>query len=162
MQQKRKNSYQEEFGARCKWDNRDMIGSMLLLLLLLQVASLDRESKSVGKREVLKGNKRIKGFPGGSHGRVCLPCRRPGFNSWVGKIPWRKKWQPTPVFLPGKAHGRSLEGYHPWDCKESDTTERLHFQRETITSEKWKSEMHIIDIKQPPKYKHTHQKQANQ
>ena len=36
-------------------------------------------------------------------------CRRPGFDPWVGKIPWRRKWQPTPVFLPGKAHGqRSL------------------------------------------------------
>ena len=39
-------------------------------------------------------------------------CRRCGFYSWVGKIPWRSKQQPTPVFLPGKSHGqRSLEGY---------------------------------------------------
>ena len=46
----------------------------------------------------------------------------------VGKIPWRKKWQPTPVLLPGKFHGwRNLVGYSPWDCKELDTTERLHF-----------------------------------
>ena len=38
--------------------------------------------------------------------------RRPGFDSWVGKIPWRRKWQPTPVFLPGESHGqRSLAGY---------------------------------------------------
>ena len=43
---------------------------------------------------------------------------------------WRREWHPTPVFLPGKSHGqRSLLGYSPWDCKESDTTERLHFQR---------------------------------
>ena len=49
------------------------------------------------------------------------------FHPWVGKIPWRKKWQPTPVFLPGKSHGRrSLIGYCPWGRKESDTTERLH------------------------------------
>ena len=41
---------------------------------------------------------------------------------------WRKKWQPTPVFMPGKSHGpRSLVGYSPWDRKDSDTTERLHF-----------------------------------
>ena len=41
---------------------------------------------------------------------------------------WRRKWQPTPVFLPGKSHGqRSLMGYNPWGCEESDTTERLHF-----------------------------------
>ena len=41
--------------------------------------------------------------------------------------PWRRKWQPTPVFLPGKPHGqRSLVGYSPWGCKELDTTERLY------------------------------------
>ena len=41
---------------------------------------------------------------------------------------WRRKWQPTPVLLPGKSHGwRSLVGYNPWGPKESDTTERLHF-----------------------------------
>ena len=47
---------------------------------------------------------------------------------WVRKIPWRRKWQPTPVFLLGKSHGwRSLMGYRPWGCKELDMTERLHF-----------------------------------
>ena len=41
-----------------------------------------------------------------------LQCRRPDFVSWVGKIPWRRKWQPAPVFLPGESHGqRSLTGY---------------------------------------------------
>jgi len=45
---------------------------------------------------------------------------------WVGKIPWRRKWQPTPVFLPGEAYGqRSLAGYNPEGCKESDMTKRL-------------------------------------
>ena len=59
---------------------------------------------------------------------ICLQCRRPGFDSWVGQIPWRRKWQPTPVFLPGKSNGpRSLVGCRPWGRKESDTTERLHF-----------------------------------
>ena len=54
-------------------------------------------------------------------------CRRHGFSPWVWKIPWRRKWQPTPVFLPGEPHGqRSLVGYRPWGHKESDTTERLH------------------------------------
>ena len=49
-------------------------------------------------------------------------CR---FNLWVGKIPWRRKWQPTPVFLTGKFHGqKSLVGYGPWGSKELDTTER--------------------------------------
>ena len=48
--------------------------------------------------------------------------------TWVVKIPWRRKWQPTPVFLPGKSHGRrSLVGYCPLGCKESDMIEQLHF-----------------------------------
>ena len=47
--------------------------------------------------------------------------------TWVGKIPWRRAWQPTPIFLPGESYGqRSLEGYSPWGCKESDTTEGLN------------------------------------
>ena len=59
---------------------------------------------------------------------VCLQCRRPGFDHWVGKIPWRRKWHPTPVHLPGKSHERrSLVGYSPRCHKELDTTEGLHF-----------------------------------
>ena len=46
--------------------------------------------------------------------------------SWVEKTPRRRVWQPTPVFLPGEFHGlKSLMGYSPWDCKESDTIDRL-------------------------------------
>ena len=49
---------------------------------------------------------------------------RSGFDPWVGKIPWRRKWQPTPVFLPGESHGQtSLAGYNPWGCKEFNMTE---------------------------------------
>ena len=74
-------------------------------------------------------------FPGGSNGRDCLQCRRPGFNPWVRKIPWRRKWQPTPVSLPGESHRqRSLAGYSPWGCKESDTTEQLHFHFSLLMS----------------------------
>ena len=48
------------------------------------------------------------------------------FDPRVGKIPWRRAWQPTPVFLPGESHGqRSLVGYSPCGYKESDTTEYL-------------------------------------
>ena len=51
-------------------------------------------------------------------------CRRCGFNPWVWKIPWRREWQPTLVFLPKKPNGqRSLVGYSPRGLKESDTTE---------------------------------------
>ena len=54
-------------------------------------------------------------------------CRRCRFNPCVGKIPWKGKWLPTPVFLPGKTHGeRSLAGYTPQGFKESDTTEWLN------------------------------------
>ena len=57
---------------------------------------------------------------------VCLQCGRAVFNPWVGKIPWRRRWQHTPVFLPGESHGEwSLVGYSPWGHKESDTTEQL-------------------------------------
>ena len=49
---------------------------------------------------------------------------RGGFSPWVGKVPWRRAWQPTPVFLPGESHGqRSLVGYSPWGRKESDMIE---------------------------------------
>ena len=68
-------------------------------------------------------------IPGGSDSKAsAYKCGRPGFDPWVGKIPWRRKWQPTPVLLPGESHGqRSLVGYSPWSRKELDTTERLHF-----------------------------------
>ena len=58
--------------------------------------------------------------------RIHLQCGRPGFNSWVGRILWRRAWQQTPVLLPGESHGqRSLVGYSPWGGKESDMTEWL-------------------------------------
>ena len=54
----------------------------------------------------------------------CRRCKRCGFDSWVGKIPWVRAWQPAPVFLPRESRGqRSLSGYSPWDHKESDMTE---------------------------------------
>ena len=71
--------------------------------------------------------------------RIHLPCGRPsdldstesacnardlGLIPVLGRSPWKREWQPTPVFLPGKFHGqRNLVGYSSWDCKESDTTE---------------------------------------
>ena len=52
--------------------------------------------------------------------------KRRGLDPWVGKIPWRRELQPTPVFLPGEFHGpRSLVGCSPWGHKELDTTEHL-------------------------------------
>ena len=58
--------------------------------------------------------------------QVAWKCRRCWFDPWAGKVPWSRKWQPTPLLLPGKFCGqRSLAGYSSWGCKESDTTERL-------------------------------------
>ena len=54
------------------------------------------------------------GFPAGSDGKASAWCGRPGFDPWVGKIPWGRKWQPIPVLLPGKFHGRRrMIGYSP-------------------------------------------------
>ena len=57
------------------------------------------------------------------------PCqfrrrKRHRFGPWVGKMPWRRQWLLTPVFLPGESYGqRSMVGHSPWSHKESDTTE---------------------------------------
>ena len=60
-------------------------------------------------------------------------CGRCGFDPWVRTIPWRRKWQPTPVFLPGESHGqRSLEGYNPQSHKDSDMTEQLTTHTQAI------------------------------
>ena len=64
------------------------------------------------------------------------------FGSWVGKIPWRRKWQPTQVFLPGKSHGRwDLVGYSPWRRKKLDTTEQLHFHMWNLKKKKGTNEL---------------------
>ena len=70
-----------------------------------------------------------KGFPGGASGKEpacqCRRHRRCRFHLWIQKIPWRRAWQPTPVFLPGESHGqRSVAGYSPQGRRELDTTER--------------------------------------
>ena len=59
-------------------------------------------------------------FPGGSDGKKsACQCRRHEFDPWVRKMPWRRKWQPAPVRLPGESHGqRSLAGYSPWCRKD--------------------------------------------
>ena len=62
--------------------------------------------------------------------RIRPQCGRLRFEPWVGQIPWRRKWQPTPVFLPGKSRGqRSLAGYSPLGCKELDVTHQLNNDR---------------------------------
>ena len=73
-------------------------------------------------------------FPGGSDGegstcnaRDHLQCGRLSFDPWVGRIPWRRKWQSTPVFLPREFHGqRSLAGCGPWVCKSQTQLSNYH------------------------------------
>ena len=59
-----------------------------------------------------------KGFPGGTSrkesARQCRRHKRHGFNAWVRKIPWKRLWQPTPVFLPGESHGQRSPVGHDW------------------------------------------------
>ena len=76
-------------------------------------------------------------FPGGASGKesVCQ-CRRRKrcrFDPWVGKIPWRRAWQPNPVLLPREFDGqRSLEVCSPWDCKALNMTEVTKQQQQTL------------------------------
>ena len=80
-----------------------------------------------------------RGFPGGSVVKSTYQCRRSSFHSWVGKIPWRRKWQPTPVLLPGKFHGqRSLASCCPWGYK----IVRL----DLVTEEHWRTTMYRYEI----------------
>ena len=76
---------------------------------------------------------------------VCLQCGRQRFSLWVRKIPWRRKWQPTPVFLPEKLHGlRSLVGYSPWGCRvRQNWANSLHF---ALHSKQCKAGLLIIII----------------
>ena len=61
----------------------------------------------------------------------CRRCRRHRFDSWVGKSPWRRKWKPTLVVLPGKFHGqRSPAGYSSWGLKELNMAECLSWRRQ--------------------------------
>ena len=79
------------------------------------------------------GDAVVKNVPAKKKKRMCLPMQETQ-ESEVEKIPWSRKWQPTPVFLPGKSHGqRSLVGYSPQGHKESDMTKRTHMCARTHT-----------------------------
>ena len=75
---------------------------------------------------LVKVSARLCGLPGWLSGEASsCQCRRFRFNRWIGKVPRRRAWQPTPVFLTGESHEqRSLAGYSPQGCKELDMTER--------------------------------------
>ena len=88
-------------------------------------------------------------------------CKRRGLHTWVGKIPWRRAWQSTPVSLPGESHGqRSLAGYNPQSCTESDTAEAtehacMYYQKGIHFSSKLKSRLESSPVSTPrqhPRY----------
>ena len=96
------------------------------------------------------------GFPSGTSGRKptcqCRRYKRPGFDPWVRKIPQRRKWQPTSVFLPGESLGqRSLVGYSPWGRKELGMTEQLtalhcSFQNSLVTVSIHCSSFYVLNL----------------
>ena len=79
----------------------------------------------------------VLGFPGGSDGKEsAYNVGDPWFDPYVGKIPWRREWQPTPVFLPGESHGqRSLVGYSAWHQKDWVTNTHKPFIQ--LNSRSW-------------------------
>ena len=84
----------------------------------------------------------LKGLPRWLSGKesACW-CRRCSFNPSLGKIPWRRKWQHTPVFLPGKSHiQKRLAGYSLWGHKELDMTEWLSAHTLTYTTHTYPTE----------------------
>ena len=88
----------------------------------------DQTTRNEPRSRGMKRQRAMVGFPGGTSSKEppcqCKRHKRRGFDPWVRKTPWRRAWQPTPVFLPGESHGqRSLERYSPQGRKESDTAE---------------------------------------
>ena len=98
------------------------------------ISITDTESQTLKRHLVLQKGSHCKeglnqdtginmGIPGGQTVKNPTAVQETRVQS-LGKIPWRRKWQPTPVFLPGESHGHSsLVGYLPWSCKKWDTTE---------------------------------------
>ena len=96
----------------------------------LTMTNKSKYSWYISSRVLLKGVWWL-GFPGGSMIKEsawqCRTCRRCRLDPWVGKIPWRRQWQSTLIFLPGEFHEqRSLAGYSLWGHKELDTTEHTY------------------------------------
>ena len=117
------NEYSELISFTMDW--LDLLAVQGTLKSLLQHHS----SKAI-TANLITTNPKCVGFPGGSVvKKESEQCRRCGFDPWIRKtpFPWGRKWQPTPVFLPGKFHRqRSLMGYSPWVHKKSDMTNGLN------------------------------------
>ena len=87
------------------------------------------------------------GFPGGSVVKNLPAMRKTQVRSWVGKIPWRRKWQPTLVFLPGKSHGQ--RGHKSWTRLSNYTTTTTRHARmfsSTSWQRNWRAESHVFTV----------------
>ena len=117
----------------------------------------------------------LRGFPrwlsGKESARQCRRHQRCRFEPWLRRIPWRRKWQPTPIFLPGKSHAqRSLVGFSPWGHQDSDMTELRYNNKQTInknsmkclcaplwiTFRQWNESMEIHPFSNPNQSLHLH------
>jgi len=112
-------------------------------------SELEKKKSDLGESQsiFLTVSEEKRGFLGGISGKESIcQCRRPkrlGFNPWVGKMTWSRKWQPTPGFLPGKSHGQKrLAGYSPWGYKERDTSEWAKGKLDARASTGWVSIFH--------------------
>ena len=88
------------------------------------------------------------GFPDGlvvKHPPAIARDAEDRFDLWVGKMPWKRKWHPTSVFLPGKLNGqKSLLGYSPWGHKEPDTTKQLSVFSLSLSLSRCLTHTHVI------------------
>ena len=104
--------------------------SSLLWAFSHALRSCHSAAAAAAKQTSLNAVNMLMCFPGGASGKEltcqCGRCKRHGFNPWLRKIPWRRAWQPTPVFLPGESHGqRSLEGCSPQSLPGQTQLKRL-------------------------------------
>ena len=102
-----------------------------LTLITLSMSDIQPRRILLFDQKIILKERQIQGFPGGTSGKEhacqCRRHKRSGFDPWVGKTIWRKKWPATAVFLPGESHGeRNLVGYGPWGQKESEQLHRYH------------------------------------
>ena len=120
--------YNVEYVSKCFW-------TWTMLWILFQWFSHGHYLKGRNHLQPLSPFEKIRHPWWLSQERICPLCRRPGFNPRVGKFPWRRKWQLTPVFLAEESHGqRNLADYSPWGHKDSDTTERLNQTHRTYNT----------------------------